>query len=198
MGFRPFFLFSAAWAALAVPLWLASYLGMLPTGQITRDWHVHEMLFGYLSGVIAGFLLTAVPNWTGRLPVTGAPLIGLFSLWAAGRIAMLMPAVLGVAASVIDSLFLFALAAVIAREILAGRNSRNLPVCLLVSALGVANVLSHTHLANLDLSLLGERLAHRGCRDADRAHWRAHCAELHAQLDGKTQIEPRTGASKPF
>lgn len=157
MGFRPFFLFSAAWASLAVPLWVASYLGILPTGQITRDWHVHEMLFGYLSGVIAGFLLTAVPNWTGRLPVTGAPLIGLFSLWAAGRIAMLMPSVLGAAASVIDSLFLFALAAVIAREILAGRNSRNLPVCLLVSALGAANVLSRTHLPNLDLSLLGER-----------------------------------------
>lgn len=158
MGFRPFFLFSAAWAALALPLWIASYFAILPTGQITRDWHVHEMLFGYLSGVIAGFLLTAVPNWTGRLPVTGAPLIGLFSLWAAGRIAMLMPSALGAAASVIDSLFLFALAAVIAREILAGRNSRNLPVCLLVSALGVANVLSHTRLANLDLSLLGERI----------------------------------------
>lgn len=157
MGFRPFFLFSAAWAALAVPFWLVSYFGILPAGQITRDWHVHEMLFGYLSGVIAGFLLTAVPNWTGRLPVTGAPLIGLFSLWAAGRIAMLMPTVLGAAAAVIDSLFLFALAAVIAREILASRNSRNLPVCLLVSALGVANVLSHTHLANLHLSLLGER-----------------------------------------
>ncbi|MDZ4364516.1 NnrS family protein, partial [Brevundimonas sp.] len=69
-GFRPFFLFSAAWAALAVPVWVASMtLGDGTVGGMDgRLWHIHEMLFGYLAGVIAGFLLTAVPNWTGRLP----------------------------------------------------------------------------------------------------------------------------------
>lgn len=156
MGFRPFFLFSAAWAALAVPLWIAAYLGWLP--HFTRDWHVHEMLFGYLSGVIAGFLLTAVPNWTGRLPVTGGPLAALFALWAAGRAAMLVSATPSVAASIIDSLFLFALAAIIAREVLAGRNVRNLPVCVLVSVLGVANVLSHLGPYDAELARLGERI----------------------------------------
>jgi uncharacterized protein involved in response to NO len=155
MVFRPFFLFSA-WAALAVPLWVAAYLGWLP--HFTRDWHVHEMQFGYLSGVIAGFLLTAVPNWTGRLPVTGAPLAALFALWLAGRIAMLLSPANNAAASVIDSLFLFALAAIIAREVLAGRNIRNLPVCVLVSILGVANVLSHLGPYDAGLARLGERI----------------------------------------
>ena len=76
MGFRPFFLLAALWAAIAVPIWVAAFSGWLPAEHFNRDWHAHEMVFGYLSGVIAGFLLTAVPNWTGRLPVTGAPLMG--------------------------------------------------------------------------------------------------------------------------
>lgn len=158
LGLRPFFLFAAIWAALAVPIWIAAYLGMLPQERFTRDWHVHEMLFGYLSGVIAGFLLTAVPNWTGRLPVTGAPLMALFALWVAGRIAMLLSAAHEAAASVVDSLFLFALAAIIAREVLAGRNIRNLPVCALVSIFGVANVLTHLGALDAGLARLGERL----------------------------------------
>ena len=72
-GFRPFFLFGAIYAGAMVPLWLAVFAGdvSLPTAFAPRDWHVHEMLFGYVSAVIAGFLLTAVPNWTGRLPIQG-------------------------------------------------------------------------------------------------------------------------------
>ncbi len=158
MGFRPFFLFASAWAALAVPIWIAAYAGLLNPSQFTRDWHVHEMLFGYLSGVIAGFLLTAVPNWTGRLPVTGASLAALFGLWVAGRLAMLLAAPLGALAAVVDSAFLFVLAAIIAREVLAGKNLRNLPVCVLVSVLAVANVLSHMGVAEAELARLGERL----------------------------------------
>lgn len=156
MGFRPFFLFASAWAALALPIWIAAYAGVLPADQFTRDWHVHEMLFGYLGGVIAGFLLTAVPNWTGRLPVAGLSLAGLFGLWVAGRVAMLFEAELGVAAAVSDSAFLFVLAVVIAREILAGKNTRNIPVSVLVTILGLANVLSH--FAAPEISLLGERI----------------------------------------
>ncbi len=155
MGFRPFFLFAAGWAALAVPLWIAAFAGLLPADRFARDWHVHEMLFGYLAGVIAGFLLTAVPNWTGRLPVAGAALGGLFGLWAAGRIAMLFHTELGPMAAIVDSAFLFALAAVIAREILAGKNTRNIPVSVLVSILGLANLLTHI---GGDVSLLGERI----------------------------------------
>jgi uncharacterized protein involved in response to NO len=116
------------------------------------------MLFGYLGGVIAGFLLTAVPNWTGRLPVAGAPLAALFALWTAGRFAMLFETELGLLAAIIDSAFLFVLAAIVAREVLAGKNTRNLPVSLLISVLGVANVLTHFGSANAEIGLLGERI----------------------------------------
>ena len=144
-GFRPFFLFAAAWAALAVPIWVASMtLGDGTVGGMDgRLWHIHGMLFGYLAGVIAGFLLAAVPNWTGRLPVTGRRLAALFGLWAAGRLAGFLPASLAVPAAVIDSAFLVVFAGVIWREVLAAKNRRNLPVCLLVSLLAAANIAFH-------------------------------------------------------
>ncbi|MEQ1669838.1 MAG: NnrS family protein, partial [Hyphomicrobium sp.] len=90
-GFRPFFLFGAVWAAIAVALWLPMLTGAitLPTALQPVEWHVHELIFGYVPAVVAGFLLTAVPNWTGRLPVVGRPLMILFSIWLAGRIATL-------------------------------------------------------------------------------------------------------------
>ncbi len=156
MGFRPFFLLAAVWAALAVPLWVAAFAGWLPIEHFNRDWHAHEMVFGYLSGVIAGFLLTAVPNWTGRLPVTGAPLVGLVLLWCAGRVAMLVPDF--AAAPIIDSAFPFVFSAVVGREIIAGRNVRNAPVLVLLTVLGSANVLSHLRSVDPDLALLGERI----------------------------------------
>ena len=144
-GFRPFFLFSAVWAAVAVPIWIASFtLGDGMVGSTDgRAWHIHEMLFGYLGGVIAGFLLTAVPNWTGRLPVTGAGLAGLFALWVAGRVAGFAPAALATPAAVVDCAFLVVFAAVIWREVLAAGNRRNLPICLMVTALAAANVAFH-------------------------------------------------------
>lgn len=156
MGFRPFFLFAALWAAFAVPIWVAAFAGWLPASHFDRDWHAHEMLFGHLSGVIAGFLLTAAPNWTGRLPVAGAPLAGLVLLWCAGRAAMLIPGF--AAAPIIDAAFLFVFAAVIGREIIAGRNVRNMKVLVLLSILGVANVLSHAPGGDVSLGLLGERI----------------------------------------
>ena len=81
-GFRIFFLSAAIWAAGGILLWLPVYLGLLPfsTNFSALDWHIHEMLFGYAAAAIAGFLLTAIPNWTGRLPVNGAPLAALASL----------------------------------------------------------------------------------------------------------------------
>lgn len=154
MGFRPFFFAAGVWGALSVPLWIAGYFGWLP--HVTRDWHVHEMLFGYLGAVIAGFLLTAIPNWTGRLPVAGAPLVALFSLWLAGRLAMLTGE--SVATAVIDSAFLFVFAAIVAREIVAGRNVRNLPVCGLIVVLALANVCAHAGACAPDAARFGERL----------------------------------------
>jgi uncharacterized protein involved in response to NO len=141
-GFRPFFFFGAIWSAVVVPLWLFSYFHG-GSAALTREWHIHEMIFGFLGAVIAGFLTTAVPNWTGRMPVIGLPLGGLVSLWVLGRIAMLFEEVLGPATAVIDSLFLLTFAAVIWREVLAGRNWRNLPVCGLISLFALANVAFH-------------------------------------------------------
>ena len=145
IGLRPFFLFSALWSAIAGPLWIYAFLG---GGQVGLGWHVHEMLFGYAGGIIVGFLLTAVPNWTGRLPVVGLPLALLFSLWLAGRAAMLAVALNAEAAAttwpaIIDGLFLVAVAGVIWREVLAGRNWRNLPVAMMVTVLALANIGFH-------------------------------------------------------
>lgn len=145
-GFRPFFLFAAIYAGAVIPLWLAVFSGdaRIPTAFAARDWHVHEMLFGYVSGVIAGFLLTAVPNWTGRLPIQGAPLVILFSTWVAGRLATTFSALLGwQIALVVDATFLMFLAAAAAREIVAGRKWNNLKVVGIVSLLALTNIAFH-------------------------------------------------------
>lgn len=145
-GFRPFFLGGALWAALAVILWLPQYFGelALPTAFTPLDWHIHEMLYGYVAAVIAGFLLTAIPNWTGRLPVNGYPLLGLVVLWMAGRLAMAASAITGAGlAAVIDVAFLSTLAGVALREIIAGKNWRNLRVVAVLGILIAANVLFH-------------------------------------------------------
>lgn len=144
-GFRPFFLFASIWAALVVPIWVVSLLhgdGRV-AGVEGLAWHVHEMLFGFVGGVIAGFLLTAVPNWTGRLPVTGWRLGVLFGLWCAGRISSLWPGLPLAVAIVLDGAFLVVFAGVVWREVLAGKNLRNLPVCLMISALALANIGFH-------------------------------------------------------
>src|SRR5262249_56908989 len=103
-----------------------------------------ELMYGYVPAIITGFLLTAVPNWTGRLPVVGARLLLLVGLWAAGRVAVMFSAVIGPAmAATIDLLFLAALAAVVAREIIAGKNTRNLKVLAILAVLLMGNGISH-------------------------------------------------------
>ena len=73
-GFRPFFLGGSIFAASAIVIWIIAYATAAPQigGRPVLDWHIHEMLFGYLAAVVTGFLLTAIPNWTGRLPVQRA------------------------------------------------------------------------------------------------------------------------------
>jgi uncharacterized protein involved in response to NO len=146
-GFRPFFLGGAIWAALALILWLLQYFGelALPTVFAPLDWHIHEMIFGYLAAVVAGFLLTAIPNWTGRLPVNGYPLAALAGLWLAGRIAVAVSALIGAGlAALIDVAFLVALAGVAMREIVTGKNWRNLRVLVMLVVLIVGNVVFHS------------------------------------------------------
>jgi uncharacterized protein involved in response to NO len=121
------------------------------------NWHAHELIFGYAAMVVCGFLFTAIPNWTGRQPVNGWPLVGLVLLWGAGRAAMLIPDILGqTAVAIIDILFLAVVLAAAAREIIAGENWRNLRVLILILWLLLANILFHasvlTHHAT-DISL---------------------------------------------
>ncbi|QRM57145.1 NnrS family protein [Sinorhizobium sp. BG8] len=145
-GFRPFFLGGALWAIAAMGLWIAAITGHITIADTygAPNWHAHEMLFGFASAVLAGFLLTAVPNWTGRLPVSGWPLAGLFALWCAGRIALLASDAIGVAtAAVIDALFLPALLAICTREVVAGRKWKDLKVLAGLLALSLANAIFH-------------------------------------------------------
>jgi len=145
-GFRPFFLAAGVWAAAGILLWLPQYLGLfaVSTGLSPLDWHIHEMLYGYVSASIAGFLLTAIPNWTGRLPVSGWPLGALALLWLAGRAAILCSSLVGdAAAALVDASFLIALAMVAAREIVAGQNWRNLRVLVILALLIIGNVVFH-------------------------------------------------------
>lgn len=145
-GFRPFFLGAALWAAGAMTVWILMLSGqvMLPTRFDPVTWHAHEFLFGYLGAVVAGFLLTAVPNWTGRLPVVGWPLGLLVLLWLAGRIAIAVSAYLPVWFVALADLSLFlALAGFLTREIVSGKNWRNLIVLGLLVAFTLANAVFH-------------------------------------------------------
>lgn len=145
-GFRPFFLLGAAYAGLAILAWLPMFTGELKlnTAFAPRDWHVHEMLYGYLPAVITGFLFTAIPNWTGRLPIQGTPLLALVIVWILGRVAVVCSASLGWApAMLIDASFLLLIAAAASREILAGRNWSNLKIVVLIALLLAGNVAFH-------------------------------------------------------
>lgn len=145
-GFRPFFLFGSLYAGLAILAWLPMFYGELElsTAFAPRDWHIHEMLYGYLPAVITGFLLTAVPNWTGRMPLQGRPLLVLVLVWAAGRLAVTISAWIGwEAAAIIDNAFLVLVAAAMGREIIKGKNWRNLKVLIALGVLAAGNILFH-------------------------------------------------------
>ena len=145
-GFRPFFLSAGLWAPLGIALWVAMLWGRLdlPSAFDPVSWHAHEALFGYLGAVLAGFLLTAVPNWTGRSPLAGWPLLGLLALWVAGRVAVAVsdwlppPAV-----AALDLACLVVLGAYVLHEIVAGRNWRNLVVIAMIGVFVAGNALFH-------------------------------------------------------
>lgn len=142
-GFRPFFLLAGIWAVLAMVLWVITLTTGFPAGGALGgvNWHAHEMVFGYTSAVLAGFMLTAIPNWTGRLPVSGLPLLALVLVWLAGRLALLAPDLAGLELSlVVDAAFLPALTVVAMREIVAGRNWKNLKILFGLLTLSTANI----------------------------------------------------------
>lgn len=147
MGFRPFFLAAALHAAVFVPWWLtkvASNAAPEPGRLLPMDWHAHEMLFGFTLAVVAGFLLTAVRNWTGRDTAHGAALGALLALWVAGRAAMAagtaVPEWLAAGAA---SAFPLALTLVVGRVLVAARSRRNYGLVALLAALTLACALTH-------------------------------------------------------
>jgi uncharacterized protein involved in response to NO len=163
IGFRPFFLMAGIWSAAALAGWIAMLtMGLtLPSRFGPLAWHIHEMLFGFVLAAIAGFLLTAIPNWTGRAPISGRPLAALAALWLAGRLACLMSASIPLwLAAATDLAFPFVLCAVCAREIVAGRNWRNMPMPVPIAVLGLADLLMYLELAGFSVPAgLGWRLA---------------------------------------
>ncbi|MBX3307527.1 MAG: NnrS family protein [Nitrospira sp.] len=144
-GFRLFFLGAAVFAGLMVLVWVAVFAGLVQGEFLypAREWHVHEMLFGYLPALIAGFLLTAMPNWTDRMPLRGTPLLLLFLLWLAARLLVTVPAVGGPLTVGIDGAFLVILAAYVWREIIAAGAWDRVPIGVLVSFFAGANMLFH-------------------------------------------------------
>lgn len=136
-GFRPFFLFAACYAVLAVPVWIAIWRGSLgwQPAMPAMLWHGHEMIFGFAVAALAGFMLTAVPNWTGEAAIRGPRLMLLVALWAAGRIAAFLPWSLPFA--ILDIAFLPALALVLGPAVIQRNGRRNgvLIVVLLLLAL---------------------------------------------------------------
>ncbi len=160
-GFRPFFLAGSLHAALLVAVWVPWYLGMIaiPSALPPLGWHAYELLFGFVPAIIAGFLLTAVPSWTGRRPVAGLPLLGLVGLWLAGQLAVALSASLPpTVVAALALAFLPVLAGVVAREIVAARNWRNLKVLAGVALLAAAQALAHYELWHFGAAAHGDRL----------------------------------------
>lgn len=143
IGFRPFFLLAALSAVALVPSWLwALQHGNLSPYWAGATWHAHEMLFGFTTAVIAGFLLTAASNWTKQRTATGIPLLLLALLWLSGRLVALLP-VPAPWVAVIDLAFIPALLLPLGRAILKTRNRRNYGILLLLFGLFIANLTMH-------------------------------------------------------
>lgn len=144
-GFRPFFLGASLFAALAIPAWILTLVGVGGLGFFypARDWHVHEMVFGFLPAVITGFLFTAIPNWTDRTPIRGTALILVSILWLAGRLLMAVPLLTPTLSASVDAAFLVAVAGLVWREIAAVKSWSHAPMGGLISLYACANILFH-------------------------------------------------------
>jgi uncharacterized protein involved in response to NO len=161
-GFRPFFLLAGVFAAALVPVWMLMLSTVLTPVRYLEPaaWHAHEMVFGFAAAVVAGFLLTAVGNWTQRETLTGAPLLALAACWVAGRLAMALAEQLppGIPA-LVDLAFLPLLGVALARPLVATKSYRNFVMLAVLAALFAANVT--VHLAAL--GALPESSARRAC-----------------------------------
>jgi uncharacterized protein involved in response to NO len=151
LGFRPFYLLASVFAALSIVLWTAQYAGWLRAPYVAGPlWHAHEMLFGFTLAVIAGFLFTAVRNWSGQPTPTGATLAALAALWIAGRVLVVTP--LGWLSAIANTAFPLAVAAGIGVPLVRGGNKRNYFFVVLMVVIAAA-VLA-VHLAQLGVVAL--------------------------------------------
>lgn len=141
LGFRPFYLLGAAFAALAIPLWLAVYRGMLPGSGLGLAWHTHEMVFGFVVAIVIGFMYTAGRNWTGLWTPRGPWLAAIAAVWVAGRVALLLPP--SVAAAALDCAFLPLAAWPMYRVLARSGNQRNMVLVVVLALLTVANLAYH-------------------------------------------------------
>jgi uncharacterized protein involved in response to NO len=163
IAFRPLFLFGSIWSAAAVGIWIVVYLtgSGLPIRLTPVDWHIHEMLYGFALAAIAGFILTAVANWTGRPPVRGAVLAALTGVWALARGLNLASALVPIwLTATVDLAFPAAIAILVLRETVAARNWRNVMMAAPVAVLGIADLLIYLEAAGRRIPAgLGWRLA---------------------------------------
>lgn len=163
LAFRPFFLAASLWSAAALGLWIGLLVmgGTLPSRFDPLTWHAHAMLFGFVYAAIAGFMLTAIPNWTGRPPIRGAALAVLVAVWLLGRVLCLTSATVPLwLATAAELAFPLLLCVVAAREIIAARNWRNVMMPFPIVVLGISDLLMHLELAGGALPAgLGWRLA---------------------------------------
>lgn len=145
LGFRPFFLGAGIFAVVLIALWLAFFRGGMPLALFISpaQWHAHEMLFGFTGAVITGFLLTAVQNWTGMRTPSGKPLVLLFLLWLAGRLAPFVPGSPSELYALIDAALFPAVMIAIARPILRAKQLRNAAFPLMLAMLTISNLLVH-------------------------------------------------------
>ncbi len=151
LGFRPFFLGAAAFAILAMTVWLGIYLldwNLGLAGLPATTWHAHEMIYGYSLAVIAGFLLTAVKNWTGIQTLHGYQLAWLFTLWATTRILTLTQTPIEIIA-VLDCLFLLILIVALTSPIIKTKNRKQLGIIAKLILILLSNVLFYLGNAGL-------------------------------------------------
>ncbi|MBH0202284.1 MAG: NnrS family protein [Nitrospira sp.] len=205
-GFRPFFLGAALFAGVAVLLWVALFAGRAQAEFLypAREWHLHEMLFGYLPALIAGFLLTAMPNWTDRMPLRGVPLLAMFILWLAGRLLVAAPLAGTFTAALVDGSFLVLLALYVWREVAAAGAWDRAPIAVLVSCYACANIFFHLSalrgastdfperfalsVMTLMLTVIGGRLTPTFTREFLAGRNMAKLPELFSPVDGAAII----------
>lgn len=153
LGFRPFFLGAALFAIMSIAVWMGVYAFQQPLqlddGISMLQWHAHEMIYGFAMAVIAGFLLTAVKNWTGVPTIHGLKLLGLFTLWAAARILFLFGTGFIILAAILDILFMLGLIIAVAYPVIKVKQWKQMGIMSKLLLLTIGNICFYLGAAGL-------------------------------------------------